>query len=447
MKIKTVILAAGLGTRMKSDLPKMLHPILGKPMLQWVVDSCLKAAGGEVIVVVGPQADQIRQSVQGDVEFVVQAQRLGTAHAVQQAAKAVGDEGLVLVVNGDLALLQAETISRLVQSQREHEGPFSLLTARSAEPRGFGRLLRNADGQLLAIVEAAHATPEQLAIEELNVGAYCFRADWLWPNLAKLEKSPKGEYYLTDLVALAADQGEAIGTSAVSDWDETIGVNTRVHLAEAEGAMRRRINRQWMEAGVTMQDPAATYIEPSVELAADVTLLANCHLSGQTKIGAHSTIGPNSIIRDSQIGQRCEIQASVIEGAVLEDEVDVGPYSHMRSGAYLERGVHVGNYGEVKNSRLARGVKMGHFSYIGDATIGEDVNIGAGTITCNFDGDKKNPTEIEAGAFIGSDTMLVAPVKIGAGARTGAGSVVTKDVPAGSVAVGIPARVIRKLKL
>jgi bifunctional UDP-N-acetylglucosamine pyrophosphorylase/glucosamine-1-phosphate N-acetyltransferase len=201
-----------------------------------------------------------------------------------------------------------------------------------------------------------------------------------------------------------------------------------------------------MRAGVTMQDPDATYIEAGVELASDVTLLANCQLRGQTRIGSHTVIGPNSMVQDSQIGEGCRIEASVVEGAVLEDEVDVGPFSHMRQGAYLERGVHVGNYGEVKNSRLARGVKMGHFSYLGDATVGEDVNIGAGTITCNYDGRKKNPTEIEAGAFIGSDTMLVAPVKIGARARTGAGSVVTKDVPPDSVAVGIPARVIRKSK-
>ena len=445
MNTKTVILAAGLGTRMNSELPKMLHPILGKPMLQWVVDTCLEAVDGEVIVVVGPEAERIRQGLRADVEYVVQEQRLGTAHATQQAQAAVGDSGLVLVVNGDLALLQAETLSGLVETQRDNQGPFSLLTANSDDPRGFGRLLRDKSGKLLAIQEAAHATPEQLAIKELNVGAYCFQADWLWPNLATLDKSPKGEYYLTDLVALASDQGAAIGSSTVSNWDETIGVNTRVHLAEAEAAMRQRINQLWMEAGVTMQDPATTYIEPTVELASDVTLLANCQLHGRTSIGSHSIIGPNSIIRDSRVGQHCEIQASVIEKAVLEDEVDIGPYSHMRSGTYLERGVHIGNYGEVKNSRLARGVKMGHFSYIGDATIGEDVNIGAGTITCNYDGEKKNPTEIEAGAFIGSDTMLVAPVKIGAGARTGAGSVVTKDVPAGSVAVGIPARVIRRL--
>ena len=444
MKADTVILAAGHGTRMKSDLAKILHPISGRPMIQWVIDACRQAVAGRKTLVVGPEVEEIREEIEGDVEFAIQRDRLGTAHAVQQAEGSVSGDELVLVVNGDLALITAESLAQLVETQFDHDGPFTLLSAVSDEPRGFGRLIRDEKGSVVAIQEAAHATPEQLAIKELNVGAYCFQADWLWANLPKLDKSPKGEYYLTDLVELAAAAGLSVASSPVSEPEETIGINTRVHLAQAEKAMRARINRRWMEAGVTMQDPERTYIEPEVELAKDVTILANCQLIGSTRVGAHSVIGPNSTIRDSQIGKRCEIMASTIEEAVLEDEVDVGPYSHMREGAYLESGVHIGNYGEVKNSRLARGVKMGHFSYLGDATVGEDVNIGAGTITCNYDGEKKNPTIIEEGAFIGSDTMLVAPVKIGAGARTGAGSVVTKDVPPGRIAVGVPARVIRK---
>lgn len=445
MNVNALILAAGHGTRMKSDLPKMLHPLLGRPMLQWVIDACRQAVDGDVAVVVGPEGDEIRRAMRGDLSYVVQKERLGTAHAAMQAEGTLGDEGLVLVVNGDLALLTAESLNLLVEKQRSNPGPFTLMSAQSDEPRGFGRLIRDQEGRLVAIQEAAHATPEQLAIKELNVGAYCFKAEWLWRHLPALEKSPKGEYYLTDLLALAVEQEEPVASSPVVSLEETIGINNRLHLAQAERAMRRRVNEAWLEAGVTMQDPEATYIEAGVELAPDVTLLANCQLTGDTRIGAHSIIGPNSMIHDSIIGERCEVKASVVEGAVLENEVDIGPYSHMREGAYLESGVHVGNYGEVKNSRLARGVKVGHFSYLGDATIGEDVNIGAGTITCNYDGRQKNPTEIGAGAFIGSDTMLVAPVKIGANARTGAGAVVTKDVPAGTMAVGIPARVIRKL--
>ncbi len=258
--------------------------------------------------------------------------------------------------------------------------------------------------------------------------------------------SSKGEYYLTDLVAMAVKEGKGLGIAITDDLDEAIGVNTREHLAEAEGALRRRIQSRWMLAGVTLQDPASTYIGPEVSLGADTVVLANTHLEGKTSVGKGCRLGPNTRIRDSVLGDGCSVEASVLEGARLDEQVEVGPFAHLRPGAHLMRGVHVGNFGEVKDSTLGPGSKMGHFSYVGNAEIGAQVNIGAGTITCNFDGEKKHPTTIGDGAFIGSDTMLVAPVKVGKGARTGAGAVVTKDVPDDSVAVGIPARVIRKLK-
>ncbi|MEJ2563489.1 MAG: DapH/DapD/GlmU-related protein [Anaerolineales bacterium] len=288
------------------------------------------------------------------------------------------------------------------------------------------------------------ATPEQLAIEELNVGAYAARAEWLWDQLSELPLSPKGEYYLTDLVMLAAKAGQPVGSAEVGDLSEVIGINNRLHLAEAEAALRTRINRRWMLAGVTLVDPQTAYIGPDVEIGNDTLILPNTHLQGKTVVGSRCRLGPNTILRDTAIGNGCEVTASVLEGAVLEDDVDVGPFAHLRSGARLCRGVHMGNFGEVKNSTLKAGVKMGHFSYVGDTMVGESTNIGAGTITCNYDGERKHPTEIGAEAFIGSDTMLVAPVKIGAKARTGAGSVVTRDVPDGAVAVGVPARVVRK---
>lgn len=445
MICRALVLAAGHGTRMESQLPKMLHPLLGRPMLQWVVDACHAATDGEVTIVVGPEAADVRAGIEGELQFVVQEERLGTGHAAGQAEGALSDAELVLVVNGDLALLRAATLGALVERQREHTGPFTLLTARSDSPRGFGRLIRDEAGRPLRIQEAAHATPEELAIDELNVGAYCFQGSWLWEMLPSLELSPKGEYYLTDLVDAAASAGEGVATVRVEDLSETVGINNRVHLAEAAATLRGRINREWMLAGVTMQDPRTTYIDPEVELSPDVELRANSHLEGETRVGEGAIIGPNSTVRDSTIGARCRIQHSVVEEALLADDVDVGPFSHLRSGARLDEGVHIGNYGEVKNSHLGRGVKMGHFSYLGDATVGEDVNIGAGTITCNYDGVQKHPTVIGAGAFIGSDTMLVAPLKIGKGARTGAGAVVTKDVPDNSVAVGVPARVVRRL--
>ncbi len=447
MTTECLILAAGLGTRMKSEQSKVLHPLGGRPMLQWAVESCREALGRAPYVVIGPEADDVRARFTDTVSFVEQAKRLGTGHAVMQAAdKLAGRSELLLVTYADMPLLQPETLRRIVEAQAGNEGPLTLLSAHSDVSRGFGRILRDDDGRIIGIVEEAHADPEQLRLRELNVGTYCFRSDWLWEQLPKLPLSPKGEYYLTDLVGAAAAQDEPIGSVGLEDKDEMIGINSRVHLAEAEAVLRQRTNRRWMEAGVTLYDPATTYIGPDVEVGIDTVIFPNTHLEGKTVVGRRCRLGPNSIIRDSLIGDECRLEASVVEGATLEAKVEAGPFAHLRKGAYLSQGVHLGNFGEVKNSTLGQGVKMGHFSYIGDSTIGEGVNIGAGTITCNYDGERKHHTEIGEGAFIGSDTMLVAPVRIGRGARTGAGSVVTKDVPEGSLAVGVPARVIRKLK-
>jgi bifunctional UDP-N-acetylglucosamine pyrophosphorylase/glucosamine-1-phosphate N-acetyltransferase len=322
----------------------------------------------------------------------------------------------------------------------------TMLTVTAPDARGFGRVVRAADGGVEAIVEELAATPEQKQIHELNVGAYCFRADWLWRALKKIERNKKkGEYYLTDIVEVARREGLAVGALLHDDLIEAIGINNRVHLAEAEGAMRQRINRDHMLAGVSLADPASTYIEAEVVIGEDTLIQPNTHILGKTRIGSAGVIGPNAIIRDSTIGDRCKVLASVMDGAILEDDVDIGPFARLRQGAHLASHVHMGNFGEVKDSYLAPGVKVGHFSYIGDARIGENTNIGAGTITCNYDGEKKNATEIGADVFIGSDTMLVAPVKIGDGARTGAGAVVTKDVPPDTLAVGVPARGIKKL--
>jgi bifunctional UDP-N-acetylglucosamine pyrophosphorylase/glucosamine-1-phosphate N-acetyltransferase len=320
-----------------------------------------------------------------------------------------------------------------------------MLTVVVEDPRGFGRIVRNAAGEVEAIVEEADCTPEQLEIKELNISMYCFQADWLWNNLADIPISAKGEYYLTDIVAIARQQGLPVLAEVISDPQEAMGINTRVHLAEAEAILRQRINRQWMLSGVTMIDPKSTYIEANVTIGQDTILHPNTSLQGDTHIGADCEIGPNSIIVDTTTGDRCQVFASVLERAKLENNVDIGPFGHLRKGAHLADNVHMGNFGEVKNATLGPGVKMGHFSYIGDATIGENVNIGAGTITCNYDGKNKNHTEIEEGVFIGSDTMLIAPLKIGKHARTGAGAVVNKDVKENTLVVGMPARAIRKL--
>ncbi|MEK7785781.1 MAG: bifunctional UDP-N-acetylglucosamine diphosphorylase/glucosamine-1-phosphate N-acetyltransferase GlmU, partial [Chloroflexota bacterium] len=413
MTLSVVILAAGQGTRMKSTLPKVLHHLCGQPLVRYAVETGRQLAGGAPALVVGHGGEAVRAALGDQCEYVTQAEQLGTGHAVLQAADLLrGRGGQVLVYYADMPLLTADTLRQLTERQSRNSGPITMLTVVADDPRGFGRIIRDASGSVTAIVEEAQATPEQKEIRELNVGAYCFDADFLWTELPKLPASPKGEYYLTDLVGVAASRGGRVEAVILddADADETIGINTRVHLAEAEAAMRRRINRRWMEAGVTMIDPATTLIEPTVTLAPDAVLWPNTQITGRAAVGGGTVIGPNTFIRDSVIGENCKIVSSVVEGAKIENGVEVGPFAHLRKGAHLADGVHLGNFGEVKDSYLGPGVKMGHFSYIGNASVGARTNIGAGTITCNFDGEKKNTTVIGESVFIGSDTMLVAPL-------------------------------------
>ncbi|MBN2045942.1 MAG: bifunctional UDP-N-acetylglucosamine diphosphorylase/glucosamine-1-phosphate N-acetyltransferase GlmU [Anaerolineales bacterium] len=444
MKTATILLAAGKGTRMNSKVLKVLHPLGGKPMLWHSVQQVSKASSEKPTVVVGYQAEKVREIFGEQVNYVLQEEQLGTGHAVMQAqAQLEGKADLVVVLLGDMPLLRAETIGRLIERQQANDGPISMMTVVADDPRGFGRVVRNQAGEVDAIVEEADCTAEQLAINELNISLYCFQADWLWANLANIPISAKGEYYLTEMVAIARQQGLPVQAEVIEDPQEAMGVNTRVHLAEAEAAVRKRINQAWMLAGVTVIDPDTTYIDAEVSIGQDTTIYPNTYIEAGTTIGEDCVIGPNTLIRGSQIGDRCQIFSAVVEFAMLENNVDIGPFAHLRKGAHLADDVHMGNFGEIKNSYLAPGVKMGHFSYIGDAQIGENVNIGAGTITCNYDGKHKHKTIIERDVFIGSDTMLVAPLKIGAGARTGAGAVVTKDVESGSIVVGVPAKKLK----
>ena len=446
MKIASVILAAGQGTRMRSALPKVLHPILGRPMAWYALEAARQATQSQPVLVVGHGGETVRQALGEAAQYATQEPQLGTAHALMQAEGLLrGKADAVLVTYADMPLVTAATLHRLLQMHQAQPGPITMLTVLADDPRGFGRIVRSANGGVQAIVEEAQATLEQLSIRELNPGIYCFQADWLWEALPRIPLSPKGEYYLTDLVGLAVAERLPVQAILAEDASEMLGINTRLHLAEATAALRQRTNRHWMLEGVTMIDPANTYIETGVTIGRDTILWPNTYLCGDTQIGEDCVLGPNTTLQDTRVGSRCHILQAVLEEAVVEDGVEIGPFAHLRKGAHLAAGVHMGNFGEVKNSYLGPGAKMGHFSYLGDATLGANVNIGAGTITCNYDGQHKHPTEIGEGAFIGSDTMLVAPLKIGAGAKTGAGAVVTKDVPPKMLAVGMPARAIRKL--
>ncbi len=444
-----IVLAAGLGKRMRSRKPKALHPIAGRPMLLHVltaVRAAFESAGRDAryVAVVGHGAEQVKAVLDDSVRCVEQAEQLGTGHAVAQAQSIASGSGHVLVINADVPLVTPETIADLTARHLEANADLTFLTAVVDDGRGQGRIQRDATGRVTGIVEEAGADAATLAGNEVNAGVYCFRGDWLWPRLSRIERSAAGEYYLTDLVAMAVREGATVVAVPVDDPAQALGINDRVQLAQAEAVVRERIRRQHMLAGVTIVDPATTYIDADVTIEMDTTLYPSTYLGGQTAIGEDCVIGPGSQVIDSTLGARCRIDSSVVEQSTLEDGVDVGPFSHLRAGAHICASAHVGNFAEVKNSRLGRNTKMGHFSYIGDAQVGDDVNIGAGTITCNFDGVHKHRTVIGDGAFIGSDTMLIAPVEVGAGARTGAGSVVNHDVPPNALAVGVPARIRRK---
>jgi len=441
-ELAAVILAAGQGTRMKSSLPKVLHRVGGLPMVLWSVNNA-KALGAEpIVLVIGNGAEAVKETVGPEVLYAFQAERLGTAHAVMQARTLLeGKAKHVLVLYGDMPTLRRETLERLVSLHRERQPAVTMLSVESEDSMGFGRVVRDENGQVKAIVEEAVATPEILAIKELNCGVYCFDADWLWRRLPDVPLTqPKGEYYLTDMIGLAVEEGKRVEALTITDVSEVQGVNNRVHLARSERILRQRINEELMLSGITMIDPESTYIEATVKIGRDTIIYPNTVIQGNTTIGENCILGPNTLIRDAQIGDRCTILASVIEEATLEEEVHIGPFGHLRPGASLGKGVYMGNFGEVKNARLEAGVVMAHFGYIGDAEVGEKTNIGAGTVTCNYDGERKHRTIIGAKAFIGSGTMLVAPVRVGRGAKIGAGSVVTHDVPDGALVYGVPAR-------
>ena len=438
-----LILAAGKGTRMRSTGAKVLHTVAGTPMLDLTL-AAVREAGADPIVVVAGDAADVRAHV-GDVRVVTQDPPLGTGHAVQVALGALPREGEAFIVYGDTPLLRGQTLRAMQALRRERGAALTLLSARIPPPSAYGIVERSPDGGVRRIVETKPDPALQRADAERNLGAYVVDLEWLHAAAPRLTRNNSGEIYLTDLPAIAASDGRSVAAYCLDDHREGMGVNTRVELAAAESLMRDRIRQRHMLAGVTLRDPASTFIDEGVVIGEDSELLPGTILAGATRIGRRCVIGPRATIRDSVIGDGCRVGESLLEDSTLEDDVVVGPYCHLRGGAHLERGVDVKDHAEIKNSRLGTGTKVHHFSYLGDATLGKNVNVGAGTVTANYDGTRKLPTVIEDGAFLGVDTMLVAPVRVGRRAKTGAGAVVTKDVPPGMLAVGVPARAIKRL--
>ncbi len=443
-----IVLAAGLGTRMRSSRPKVLHHLCGRPMLAYVLEAWADSGEGEdvarPVVVYSPATAGVQASaLAGEPLFALQDEPRGTADAVRAGLAAVGDDATeVLVLSGDVPLVLGPQLRALLDQRRLDDAAIALVSVFAAQPGTLGRVVRGEFGTVERIVEARDASPDDLETNEINAGCYAFDAAWLRRRIGSVEPSvTTGELYLTELIRLAREDGRIVSAVGFDDDGTFDGINDRAQLAQAEWALRVRRNEAHMRAGVTMRDPSTVYLDWDVILAADVTLEPNVILRGATTIAEGCTIGPGTTIIDSSIGPGCTVWASIVEGSTIEDGVAIGPFSHLRPGTHVERGAEVGNFAELKNTHLGAGAKQHHVSYLGDADLGEKTNVGAGTITANWDGQRKNRTTVGKNAFLGVDTMLVAPVEIGDGAKTGAGAVVTRDVPAGKLAVGVPARI------
>jgi bifunctional UDP-N-acetylglucosamine pyrophosphorylase / glucosamine-1-phosphate N-acetyltransferase len=438
--LETVILAAGLGTRMKSETIKILHSAAGRPIIDHVLDLAATLSDRKPIVVVGHQRDAVKANCGERARYVVQDEQLGTGHAVMQAGPALGEpipDCSVLILSGDVPLTRRETLVRLIDEHRNNGNAGTLLSMVTDEPAMYGRIVRDDSGQLVRIVEAKDASPEELEIREVNGGIYIFEAPALFQLLSTLSTdNSQGEYYLTDVIAGLKNSGRNVGAVITNDPVETLGVNSRAELAMVESELVRRHVEALMREGVTFRNPSAVSVDTSVRIGADTIVGPFVTLEGSTTIGQHCIVEPGVHLKNVEVGDHVTIRTSTVaEDATIGDHASVGPFAHLRPGTVLGKSVKVGNFVETKKARFGEGAKASHLSYIGDAEVGAEANIGAGTITCNYDGVNKHRTTIGAGAFIGSDSQLVAPVTIGDGAYVGAGSTVTKDVPADALAL------------
>ncbi|TDM07224.1 bifunctional UDP-N-acetylglucosamine diphosphorylase/glucosamine-1-phosphate N-acetyltransferase GlmU [Macrococcus lamae] len=438
MNRQAIILAAGKGTRMKSKLYKVLHPVCGKPMVKHVLDNVRKAGVTEVVTIVGHGAEQVKEVLGEESRFSMQEEQLGTAHAVSMAKEHLGGQtGTTVIVCGDTPLISEETISNFIAHHEKSGAKATILSAKTAQPFGCGRIIRDEHHNVVKIVEEKDASIEEKLITEISSGTFCFDNAALFEKLNQVDNNnAQGEYYLPDVIQLLQAEGEIVEAYITEDFDETLGVNDRVNLSKAERLMRQRINHHHMINGVTIIDPDATYIESDVVIGADTIIYPGTILAGKTVIGEDVFISANCEIKDSTIGDRAEIKQSVVKESIVGEETAVGPYAQLRPGSDIGRAAKIGNFVEIKKARLDDEAKVSHLSYIGDATVGERTNIGCGTITVNYDGKNKFKTTIGKDAFIGCNSNLVAPVTIGDESFIAAGSTITDDVPAASLALG-----------
>ena len=426
-----VILAAGQGTRMKSKLYKVLHPVCGKPMVQHIVDKVKQLDIRQIVCIIGYGAEKVKETIGDSVRYVVQKEQLGTAHAVLQAETLLTEkDGVTIVLCGDTPLITKETMEKLLDHHERSGAKATVLTARTSQPFGYGRVIRNEKGHVERIVEEKDATAEEKRIQEINTGTYCFDNQSLFQALRLVKNdNAQGEYYLPDVMEILRKQNEVIAAFLTDDFEETIGINDRIALSKAEAIMKRRINEKHMQNGVTIIDPDNTYLSPDATIGQDTVIYPGTMVRGNVTIGEGCAIGPYTEIKDSIIGNDTLIRQSVIHDSEIGDRVSIGPFAHIRPQSVLGDEIKIGNFVEVKKSTLDRGSKASHLSYIGDAEIGKGVNLGCGSITVNYDGQNKSMTKVEDGAFIGCNVNLIAPVTVGQGAYVAAGSTITDDVP------------------
>lgn len=432
-----VVLAAGQGTRMKSKLYKVLHPVCGKPMVEHVVDEALKLSLSKLVTIVGHGAEEVKKQLGDKSEYALQAEQLGTAHAVKQAQPFLADEkGVTIVICGDTPLLTAETMEQMLKEHTQREAKATILTAVAEDPTEYGRIIRSENGAVQKIVEHKDASEEERLVTEINTGTYCFDNEALFRAIDQVSNdNAQGEYYLPDVIEILKNEGETVAAYQTGNFQETLGVNDRVALSQAEQFMKERINKRHMQNGVTLIDPMNTYISPDAVIGSDTVIYPGTVIKGEVQIGEDTIIGPHTEIMNSAIGSRTVIKQSVVNHSKVGNDVNIGPFAHIRPDSVIGNEVKIGNFVEIKKTQFGDRSKASHLSYVGDAEVGTDVNLGCGSITVNYDGKNKYLTKIEDGAFIGCNSNLVAPVTVGEGAYVAAGSTVTEDVPGKALAI------------